>query len=63
MQCGKRVNKDLRETLSIYIPFFSDTDNVTDWNKTLTEARVLKKLSDDCAVSYQVRTFFVFVSG
>jgi len=33
----------------------SDTDNVTSWNKTLTEARVLKKLSDSCAISYQVR--------
>jgi len=32
----------------------SDTDNVTSWNKTLTEARVLKKLSDSCAISYQV---------
>ena len=31
-----------------------DTDNVSTWNYTLTESRVLKKLSDTVAISYQV---------
>jgi len=38
----------------LLIDAMGDTDHVTEWNKTLTEARVLKKLSDDCAISYQV---------
>eukprot|EP00091_Calanus_sinicus_P008293 TRINITY_DN202_c0_g1_i4.p1 TRINITY_DN202_c0_g1~~TRINITY_DN202_c0_g1_i4.p1 ORF type:complete len:157 (+),score=64.35 TRINITY_DN202_c0_g1_i4:273-743(+) len=33
-----------------------DTDKITTWNYTLTEARVLKKLSDDVAISYQITT-------
>ena len=31
-----------------------DTDKVTEWNKTLTEARVLKRINNDVAISYQV---------
>jgi len=38
----------------LLIEAISDTDHVTEWNKTLTEAKVLKKLNDECAISYQV---------
>ena len=38
----------------LLIDAFCSTDTVTEWNKTLTEARVLKTLSDSCAISYQV---------
>jgi len=38
----------------LLIDAICDTDHVIEWNKTLTEARVLKKISDDCAISYQV---------
>merc|ERR1711893_583309 len=38
----------------LLIEAISDTDHVTDWNKTLTEAKVLKTLNKDCAISYQV---------
>ena len=27
---------------------------MTEWNKTLTEARVLKRINNDVAISYQV---------
>ena len=33
-----------------------DTDKVTEWNKTLTEARVLKRINNDVAISYQVES-------
>merc|ERR1711942_212194 len=33
-----------------------DTDKVSSWNYTLTEARVLKKISDTVAISYQITT-------
>ena len=39
---------------SLLIEAMSDTDKVTEWNKTLTEARVLKVLNQDCVISYQV---------
>ena len=38
----------------LLIEAICDTDKVCEWNKTLTEARVLKKLNKDCAISYQV---------
>lgn len=38
----------------LLIEAIGDTDHVTDWNKTLTEAKVLKTLNKDCAISYQV---------
>ena len=31
-----------------------DTDKVTDWNKTLLESKLLKKLNDDFSITYQV---------
>merc|ERR1712106_192138 len=40
----------------LLIEAFSDTDNMTEWNKTLTTAKVLKTLSDDVIISYQVTT-------
>merc|ERR1711887_177538 len=33
-----------------------DTDKVSSWNYTLTEARVLKRLRDTVAISYQITT-------
>ena len=39
---------------ALLVEAITDTDRVTEWNKTLTEARVLRKLSEDCAISYQV---------
>jgi len=38
----------------LLIEAMSATDSVTEWNTTLTEARILKSLNDDCAISYQV---------
>ena len=29
---------------------------MTEWNKTLTEARVLKRINNDVAISYQVES-------
>ena len=43
-------------TNSVTLLCYSDTDSVTTWNTTLTEARVLKTLNDECAISYQVQT-------
>merc|ERR1711868_203062 len=40
----------------LLIEAMSATDSVTEWNTTLTEARILKTLNDDCAISYQVTT-------
>ena len=31
-----------------------DTDKVTEWNKTLLESKLLKKLNDDFSITYQV---------
>ena len=31
-----------------------DTDRVTEWNKTLTEAKVLKSINTEVAITYQV---------
>merc|ERR1712179_795221 len=33
-----------------------DTDNLSSWNHTITEARFLKKLSDAVAISYSITT-------
>ena len=33
---------------------FRDTDKVTEWNKTLTEAKVLKTINSEVAITYQV---------
>merc|ERR1712088_412241 len=38
----------------LLIEAISNTDKVCEWNKTLTEARVLKKINKDCVISYQV---------
>ena len=38
----------------LLIEAISNTDKVCEWNKTLTEARVLRKVNKDCAISYQV---------
>ena len=40
----------------LLIEAMSDTDKITEWNKTLTEAKVLKVLNEECVISYQVRT-------
>ena len=41
----------------LLIEAISNTDKVCEWNATLTEARVLKTINKDCAISYQVRRF------
>merc|ERR1711893_511899 len=38
----------------LLIEAISNTDKVCEWNKTLTEARVLKTINKDCVISYQV---------
>ena len=32
---------------------FRDTNKVTEWNKTLTEAKVLKTINSEVAITYQ----------
>ena len=49
-RCKARIEMPAR----LLIEAMSDTDKVTEWNKTLTEARVLKVLNQDCVISYQV---------
>jgi len=49
-RCKARINIPTK----LLIAAISDTDSVTTWNTTLTEARVLKTLNDECAISYQV---------
>merc|ERR1711875_214846 len=49
-RCKARINIPPK----LLIAAISDTDSVTTWNTTLTEARVLKTLNDECAFSYQV---------
>eukprot|EP00091_Calanus_sinicus_P013032 TRINITY_DN29028_c0_g1_i1.p2 TRINITY_DN29028_c0_g1~~TRINITY_DN29028_c0_g1_i1.p2 ORF type:complete len:116 (-),score=31.96 TRINITY_DN29028_c0_g1_i1:32-379(-) len=38
----------------LLVAVLTDTDKVTTWNFTLTEARTLKRISDTVAISYQV---------
>ena len=33
-----------------------DTDNICNWNKTLTASKVLKRLNDNVGISHQVRS-------
>ena len=40
----------------VLIEAMRDTDKITEWNKTLTQAKVLKVLNEECVISYQVRT-------
>merc|ERR1712183_1258271 len=40
----------------LLVDAIKDTDRVTTWNYTLTEARVLKRISDTVAISYQITT-------
>jgi len=39
---------------ALLIAAMRDTDKVTDWNKTLLESKVLKKINDDISITYQV---------
>ena len=39
---------------SLLAAAIKDTDKITSWNYTLTEARLLKKINDNVAISYQV---------
>eukprot|EP00092_Neocalanus_flemingeri_P025915 GFUD01028084.1.p2 GENE.GFUD01028084.1~~GFUD01028084.1.p2 ORF type:complete len:233 (-),score=76.99 GFUD01028084.1:43-690(-) len=54
---GRKIYR-CKSTISIppklLIAALTDTDRVTTWNFTLTEARTLKKISDTVAISYQV---------
>jgi len=54
---GRKIYR-CKTTISIppklLIAALTDTDNVTSWNFTLTEARTLKRISDTVAISYQV---------
>ena len=45
----------------LLVDAIKDTDRVTTWNYTLTEARVLKRISDTVAISYQVLSSYLFV--
>ena len=64
MKKNKKGRKIYRCTAKIPMPArllvenIVDTDRVTSWNTTLTEARVLKKISDTVAISYQVCMVF-----
>ena len=49
-----RCRAKIEMPAKLLIEKISDTDHVTEWNTTLTDAKVLKKLNDDCAISYQV---------
>ena len=49
-----RCKAKIEMPAKLLIEAMSDTDNVTKWNKTLTEAKVLKVLNAECAISYQV---------
>ena len=31
-----------------------DTDKVVDWNKTLLQSKLLKRINDDFSITYQV---------
>ena len=31
-----------------------DTDKVVEWNKTLLQSKLLKKINDDFSITYQV---------
>ena len=48
-RCTAKINMPAK----LLMESIRDTDKITTWNYTLTEARVLKKLSDDVAISYQ----------
>ena len=48
--------------LIIHIPL-RDTNKVTEWNKTLTEAKVLKTINSEVAITYQVtRELALFIT-
>jgi len=49
-RCKARIDMPAK----LLIAAMGDTDKVTEWNTTLTEAKVLKNLNSDCAISYQV---------
>ena len=50
-RCKARIEMPAK----VLIKAMSDTDNITEWNKTLTQAKVLKVLNEECVISYQVR--------
>merc|ERR1712203_727962 len=39
---------------ALLIAAMRDTDKVAEWNKTLLESKLLKKLNDDFSITYQV---------
>ena len=49
-----RCKAKIEMPAKVLIEAFSDTDKITEWNKTLTQAKVLKVLNDECVISYQV---------
>ena len=51
-RCKARIEMPAK----VLIEAMSDTDNITEWNKTLTQAKVLKVLNEECSISYQVRS-------
>ena len=52
-----RCKAKIEMPAKLLIEAISNTDKVCEWNATLTEARVLKTINKDCAISYQVRRF------
>merc|ERR1711874_21921 len=51
-RCKARIEMPAK----LLIEAMSDTDKITEWNKTLTQAKVLKVLNEECVISYQVTT-------
>jgi len=49
-RCKARIEMPAK----LLIEAISNTEKVCDWNTTLTECRVLKKINKDCVISYQV---------
>ena len=39
----------------LLIESIQDTDNICNWNKTLTTSKVLKRLNDNVGITHQVR--------
>jgi len=49
-RCRAKINIPAK----LLIDAITDTDKVTGWNKTLTEAKVLKTINNEVAITYQV---------
>jgi len=41
---------------ALLIEAMRDTDKVVEWNKTLLQSKLLKRINDDFSITYQVKT-------